>query len=100
MTGRFGSKDRITKPFETPSWSDLQHWRHVLTTAWATEKLFLQAHVTGYEESIMLSAYQGELLHCVHMRKRDLTEIGKTWAGDALPSIRKRSKSCERSYVI
>jgi len=69
----------------TPSWSDLQHWRHVLTTAWATEKLFLQAHVTGYEESIMLSAYRGELLHCVHMRKRDLTEIGKTWAGDALP---------------
>jgi diaminopimelate decarboxylase len=68
----------------TPTWADLTHWRKVLSTAWATEKLFLQAHVTGYEESIMLSAYQGELLDCVHMRKRDLTELGKTWAGDAL----------------
>jgi diaminopimelate decarboxylase len=69
----------------TATWADLTHWRKVLSSAWATEKLFLQAHVTGYEESIMLSAYQGELLDCVHMRKRDLTELGKTWAGDALP---------------
>lgn len=30
----------------------------------------------------MLSAYQGELLDCVYMRKRDLTEKSKTWAGD------------------
>ena len=66
----------------TPSWDALQHWRNVLSNAWATEKLFLQAHVTGYEESVMLSAHNGELLDCVHMRKRDLTEIGKTWAGD------------------
>ncbi|MFL6468458.1 MAG: hypothetical protein ACJ72Z_10925 [Pyrinomonadaceae bacterium] len=69
----------------TPSWADVQHWRRVLSKAWATEKLFLQTHVTGYEESIMLSAFRGELLECVHMRKRDLTEIGKTWAGDILP---------------
>ena len=69
----------------TPSWAAFEHWRKVLSAAWATEKLFLQAHVTGYEESVMLSAYQGELLDCVHMRKRDLTELGKTWAGDALP---------------
>ena len=69
----------------TPTWSDLEHWRKVLSSAWATDTLFLQSHVTGYEESIMLSAYRGELLDCVHMRKRDLTEIGKTWAGDALP---------------
>ncbi|HEX6123996.1 MAG TPA: hypothetical protein VFZ23_01360 [Pyrinomonadaceae bacterium] len=69
----------------TPSWSALEYWRGVLSTAWATDTLSLQAHVTGYEESVMLSAFQGELLDCVHMRKRDLTELGKTWAGDALP---------------
>ncbi|PYS99160.1 MAG: hypothetical protein DMF63_13925 [Acidobacteria bacterium] len=69
----------------TASWATFEHFRKVLSSAWATEKLFLQAHVTGYEESVMLSAYDGELLDCVHMRKRDLTELGKTWAGDALP---------------
>ena len=74
----------------TPSWSDLCHWRSILSSAWATETLSLQSHVTGYEESFMLCAYKGELLDCVHMKKRDLTELGKTWAGDALsvePSI-------------
>ena len=69
----------------TPSWYELEHWRKVLSSAWATDKLFLQAHVTGYEESVMLSAHRGELLDYVHMRKRDVTELGKTWAGDALP---------------
>ena len=69
----------------TPSWPAFEHWRKVLSSAWATETLCLQAHVTGYEESVMLSAYEGELLDCVHMRKRDLTELGKTWAGDASP---------------
>ncbi|MBV9214865.1 MAG: hypothetical protein JO053_01715 [Acidobacteria bacterium] len=64
------------------SWAQLVEMRHLLSTAWATEDLFLQAHVSGYEESISLSAYQGELLDCVWMRKRDLTEIGKTWSGD------------------
>src|SRR5688572_6898451 len=69
----------------TPSWYDLEHWRKVLSTAWATESLSVQAHVTGYEESVMVSAHEGELLDCVHMRKRDLTELGKTWAGDTAP---------------
>ena len=69
----------------TPSWADLEHWRKVLSTAWATESLCVQAHVTGYEESVMISAHEGELLDCVHMRKRDLTELGKTWAGDTAP---------------
>lgn len=64
------------------SWADLESWRKVLSNAWHTETLFLQAHVTGYEESIALSAYKGELLHCVSMHKRDLTEMAKTWAGD------------------
>lgn len=64
------------------SWAELESFRKILSTAWHTETLFLQAHVSGYEESISLSAYKGELLHCVSMRKRDLTEMSKTWAGD------------------
>ena len=69
----------------TPSWAEFEAKRNILSKAWATEKLFLQRHVTGYEESVCISAYRGELLDCVLMRKRDLTEIGKTWAGDISP---------------
>jgi diaminopimelate decarboxylase len=69
----------------TPSWAELKRWRGVLTTAWAVDSLSLQEHRSGYEESVMLCAYKGELLDCVYMRKRDLTELGKTWAGDTLP---------------
>ena len=64
------------------NWSDLETMRGVLSKAWHTERLFLQTHVTGYEESVMLAAYNGELLKCVQMRKRDLTDLNKTWAGD------------------
>jgi diaminopimelate decarboxylase len=63
-------------------WSAFQRMRQILSSAWATDTLFLQSHVSGYEESVMLSAYQGELLDCVRMQKRDLTELSKTWAGD------------------
>lgn len=66
----------------TRSWAEFEAKRHILSSAWATEKLFLQAHVSGYEESVTLSAYRGELIDCVRMRKRDLTELSKTWAGD------------------
>jgi diaminopimelate decarboxylase len=66
----------------TRSWAEFQDMRQTLSKAWSTDKLFLQTHVTGYEESISLSAYQGKLLSCVRMRKRDLTEMSKTWAGD------------------
>jgi diaminopimelate decarboxylase len=66
----------------TPSWDSFIAARDALTKVWSTERLFLQAHVSGYEESVMLSAYQGELLGCVSMRKRDITPEGKTWAGD------------------
>ncbi len=66
----------------TRNWSEFQEKRNILSDAWATEKLFLQTHVSGYEESVTLSAYKGELLDCVRMRKRDLTELSKTWAGD------------------
>jgi len=66
----------------TPTWDTFTAVRNALSKVWSTEKLFLQAHVSGYEESVMLSAYQGELLSAVSMRKRDITPEGKTWAGD------------------
>ena len=66
----------------TPTWDTFTAVRNALSKVWSTEKLFLQAHVSGYEESVMLSAYQGELLGAVSMRKRDVTPEGKTWAGD------------------
>jgi diaminopimelate decarboxylase len=66
----------------TPSWDSFAAARNALTKVWSTERLFLQAHVSGYEESVMLSAYRGELLGAVSMRKRDITPEGKTWAGD------------------
>jgi len=66
----------------TPTWDSFIAARAALTKVWSTDRLFLQAHVTGYEESVMLAAYQGELLDCVSMRKRDITPEGKTWAGD------------------
>jgi diaminopimelate decarboxylase len=66
----------------TPTWDSFVAARNALTKVWSTERLFLQAHVSGYEESVMFAAYQGELLGCVSMRKRDVTAEGKTWAGD------------------
>jgi diaminopimelate decarboxylase len=66
----------------THGWDVFERVRTLLSRAWSTERLFLQTHVTGYEESVCFSAYQGELIHSVYMRKRELTEEGKTWAGD------------------
>jgi diaminopimelate decarboxylase len=66
----------------THSWNIFETYRAILSRAWSTERLFLQIHVTGYEESVCFCAYQGELIDCVYMRKRELTEEGKTWAGD------------------
>jgi diaminopimelate decarboxylase len=69
----------------TPTWDSFLAARKALTKVWSTDRLFLQAHVSGYEESVMLAAYRGELLGCVSMRKRDITPEGKTWAGDISP---------------
>ncbi len=66
----------------TRSWDVFESVRTTLARAWSTERLFLQTHVTGYEESVCFCAYRGELLTCVYMRKRELTDEGKTWAGD------------------
>jgi len=63
------------------SWSALESSRLFLGGVWSTDELYLQAHVQGVEESVCFCAYRGELLEAVHMRKRDVTEIGKTWAG-------------------
>ncbi|HEY0114736.1 MAG TPA: ATP-grasp domain-containing protein [Allosphingosinicella sp.] len=68
----------------TPSWDSFEAVRSALKKVWSTERLFLQKHVSGYEESVMLSAYQGDLLGAVAMRKRDITPEGKTWAGEIL----------------
>lgn len=67
---------------KTRSWGEFQDMRGALSGAWSTENLFLQSHVSGYEESVSFCAYRGELLDLVQMRKRDLTELNKTWAGD------------------
>ncbi len=66
----------------TPTWDSFEAARNALKKVWSTDRLFLQTHVTGYEESVMLSAYEGELLGAVSMRKREITPEGKTWAGD------------------
>ena len=68
----------------TSTWDAFERVRNVLSNAWSTERLFLQAHVTGYEESICFCAYRGELIEAVYMRKRELTEEGKTWAGEVV----------------
>jgi diaminopimelate decarboxylase len=62
-------------------WDVLRASRAELGQLWSTEDLFLQAHVTGYEESIAFCAHDGRLLDAVYMSKRDLTHEGKTWAG-------------------
>jgi diaminopimelate decarboxylase len=64
------------------SWPEFEAARAALSRAWSTERLFLQSHVTGYEESVSFCAYQGDLKGCVMMRKREVTEESKTWAGD------------------
>lgn len=66
----------------TRTWDAFEYMRAAFSRAWSTEKLFLQKHVTGYEESVCFCAYQGELAGMVYMRKRELTDEGKTWAGD------------------
>ncbi|MFJ2990628.1 hypothetical protein ACIPF8_22425 [Collimonas sp. NPDC087041] len=62
-------------------WPSFLSLRTAFQTTWGTEKLFLQAHVRGLEESVSFSAYQGRLLDAVHMVKRDITPEGKTWGG-------------------
>jgi diaminopimelate decarboxylase len=66
----------------THSWDVVESVRLAMNRAWSTQRVFLQTHVTGYEESVCFSAYRGELLGSGYMRKRELTHEGKTWAGE------------------
>jgi diaminopimelate decarboxylase len=63
------------------SWRDLERVRGELGKRWQTDRLSLQAHVRGYEESVCLAAVGGRLIDAVYMRKRITTPEGKTWAG-------------------
>jgi len=65
----------------TESWEAVETVRVAMKRAWSTDRVFLQTHITGYEESVCFSAYEGELLGQAYMCKRDLTHEGKTWAG-------------------
>ncbi|HMB32458.1 MAG TPA: hypothetical protein VKV41_00425 [Methylomirabilota bacterium] len=62
-------------------WRQLEHARISLKNGWQTDRLSLQVHVRGYEESICLAAYDGQLCDALYMRKRITTPEGKTWAG-------------------
>ncbi|HVG04701.1 MAG TPA: hypothetical protein VM937_07130 [Burkholderiaceae bacterium] len=66
----------------TGTWDAVETARTAIKRAWSTDNVFVQAHVTGYEESVCFSAYRGELLASSYMRKREITPEGKTWAGD------------------
>jgi diaminopimelate decarboxylase len=63
------------------SWSQFEHARSTLANTWSTDKLFLQAHVQGYEESVAFCAYDGVLIDALYMTKSEITPEGKTWAG-------------------
>jgi hypothetical protein len=71
-------KGPLLRRLAHPGWDVFTAVRAALKKVWSTERLFLQKHVSGYEESIMLSAYQGELLGAVdeearrHGRGQDL----------------------------
>jgi hypothetical protein len=67
------------------NWRQFEACRHEMTKRWQTDALFLQAYVQGHEESICFAAHEGELLDVVHMRKRQTTSDGKTWAGRIRP---------------
>lgn len=67
------------------SWRELTAVRGSFAAAWGESGLFLQAHVHGHEESLVLIANQGRMLDGLHMVKRITTPEGKTWAGRVLP---------------
>jgi hypothetical protein len=62
-------------------WRQLERVRTWMREGWQTDRLSVQVHVRGYEESICLAAYDGRLCDALYMRKRITTPEGKTWAG-------------------
>ncbi len=71
------------------NWRQFQVARAELTETWGQGSgLFVQAHVTGREGSIALSASNGSLVAAVEMMKSEITPEGKTWAGRVAPLSR------------
>jgi diaminopimelate decarboxylase len=64
-----------------PDWPAFRAARAAMASMWGADRLFVQRHVAGNEESVALAAYRGELLDCVHLAKHTQTHEGKTWAG-------------------
>lgn len=62
-------------------WRQLEQARAWMKEGWQTDRLSVQVHVRGYEESVCLAAYDGRLCDALYMRKRIITPEGKTWAG-------------------
>ena len=62
-------------------WHHLEEVRARMKDGWQTDRLSVQAHVRGYEESVCLAAFDGRLADAIYMRKRITTPDGKTWAG-------------------
>lgn len=63
------------------SWEEFQARSASVAEMWSSDEGFLEAHVSGREESIALAAVTGELLNAVHLVKMETTPEGKTWAG-------------------
>ena len=62
-------------------WRHLEEVRARMKDGWQTDRISVQAHVRGYEESVCLAAFEGRLADAIYMRKRITTPDGKTWAG-------------------
>jgi len=68
-------------------WSSFKSARHELSQTWSDlAGLYLEAHVSGHEESVALCSIRGDMLASVHMSKRVLTPEGKTWTGRIRPT--------------
>jgi len=74
------------------TWKEVVTARKKLSDTWSTRDTIIQSHIDGHEVSISLSAYRGKVLEVVCMKKRVVTESGKTWAGK-IESISKDFRS-------
>jgi diaminopimelate decarboxylase len=63
------------------NWRQFEDVRTWMGKRWQIDRLSVQAHVRGYEESISFAAVGGRLAGAVYMEKRIVTPEGKTWAG-------------------
>ena len=78
------------------SWREFVALRKSFAAAWGETGLFLQAHIHGHEESLVLIANQGTFIDGLHMVKRITTPEGKTWAGRVLPLAPAQRAALER----